>query len=95
MGWGRGVLLVAEPRGEQPLHIPITPVSCLVTHSKHLPQLLSKAIISNLFSPSTILKDHFHKENSSPSPLRLSRLSCQQHKATGTSCCPGQPNTLC
>lgn len=84
---------MAEPRGEAASpHLPC-PVSSPT--AKHLHQLLSKVLISNLFSPSAILKDNFHKENSSPSPLRLCTLSCQQHWAVSTSCCPGEPNTLC
>lgn len=86
MGWGRGVLLMAEPRGEAASPHPPSP-QCPVSPptAKHLHQFLSKVIIFDLFSPSTILKDNLHKENSSPSPLRLSTLSCQQRKATGTS----------
>lgn len=87
---------MAEPRGEAASpHPPSPPRPVSSPTAKHLHQFLSKVIMFNLFSPSTILKDNFHKENSSPSPLRLSTLSCQQLKATGTSGCPGEPDSLC
>lgn len=54
------------PRGGSLSTSPITSLPVSSPTAKHLHQFLSKVIFFDLFSPSTILKDNFHKENSSP-----------------------------
>lgn len=80
---GMGKRCLVNGRAPSGGNLSTSPIISLPVSSptaEYLHYFLSKVIIFNLFSPSTILKDNFHKENSSPSPLRLSTLSCQQQK---------------